>query len=98
MSENLPMAMPKISLGVRDMLLCAIHEHSRKDPAHEKPRRFELHPAVIVELLKEFSHAEMMTFGTVDHDRMMFCGVEIVADRLATRPKMITAYNKVEYL
>lgn len=89
-------ALPNIALGVRYMLLGAIYR--QVDQTGEPPKRFELHPAVVQSLALELKPCESHEFGGPRGTNPRFNGVEIVPDRLATQPKMITAANQVEYL
>lgn len=87
------MKVHKYALGLWEMLSLAIHEHYMK---HQGllPRRFEMHPANLAELLSD----ERIKYMNVDKNKLEFMGVPIVVDVKADRLKMITTGNTVEYL
>jgi hypothetical protein len=74
------------------MLHLAINDHYQKTQGL-LPRRFEMHPANYAELRMDERMLHMPIAETND-----FMGVPIVVDVQATRLKMITHDNKVEYL
>ena len=83
----------KYALGLWEMLWHARHEHCK---THQglPPQRFEIHPANWQELRMD----ERMRYMFSYPEKPEFMGVPIVVDVKATRLKMITADNKVEYL
>ena len=87
---------PKYALGIKNMLLHAIWSHTESDPEHRSPKRFELHPSLKKELMSDPEMAAVYRFIEDDCDK--FNGVRLVWSIQATRAKMITADNKVEYL
>jgi hypothetical protein len=83
----------KYALGLWKMLEHAIHDHYKKHYGL-LPRRFEIHPANWTELRMD----ERMRGIVFEPDNPAFMGVPVVVDVKATRLKMITADNEVEYL
>ena len=83
----------KSALGLWEMLAHARHDHYK---THQGllPQRFEIHPLNWAELRMD----ERMRYMIFDPEKPEFMGVPIVVDVKATRLKMITADNKVEYL
>lgn len=86
--------LPKIALGIVEMLVRAVHDHQRRHIG-ELPKRFELHPAVVTDLMSAITP---MMWAECKGDGMKFYGVPVITDFLATRPKLISHRNEVEYL
>lgn len=83
----------KYALGLWELLAYARHDHCKKYQGL-LPKRFEMHPANWAELRMD----ERLRHMFFDPDKPEFMGVPIVVDVQASRLKMITADNKVEYL
>jgi hypothetical protein len=85
-----------IGLSMPHVLLIAMRDHAR---AHDrkKPKRFELHPELIAKLLMDRGSANSCGMCPLTGG-WAFCGVPLVGDVLAARPKMITCTDEVEYL
>ena len=77
--------------------LCeAIHDH-RKVHKGAYPRKIEMHPCVYKKLLMEVA-AWRYAPNSTDIESRNFSGVPIIINEQATRLKIITVDNKVEYL
>jgi hypothetical protein len=82
-------------LGVRYMLMEAIKKH-REQHRREYPKKIVLHPAVLKDLRR---NSELLDFDFPSGlSSEKFQGVPIESDVLATRAKIITIDNVVEYL
>lgn len=89
-----------LALGVRLMLLHAISDHRRKHRGLY-PRRFELHPEVFCDFELELharNDGELYAARTDNPDVLRFNGTEVHCHQQASRPKMVSADNVVEYL
>lgn len=88
------MGMKPIALGIKAMILDAIHRHMEKHDG-KPPKRIEMNPAVHTDFVQSLGPAD---FTLTPSGFKTFHNVEIVSHRQTVGARLITCENEVEYL